>query len=378
MRGPRPRSEQWPRAGSVRSPVLSPKVPAPPQQSTFKSAKDKVSPDAAREAARNKILKLERALEGHGRLWPNRLLPALLAKPTLAKTDYGQIEFDLLCGLWCVVCGVFVCVCVLCGGCWFHGFRCGVSRVGAGFKVLVFALHPDRPFPGPPFPWIAQNFALFFSPPQNSFFSLLSGGHLVEFWWCFLKRRDPRMCTFGVLGLSCEAWAAEKPPGVHTTAREPKRAHFRSGPPNTTRIQREDTQIDRNRTNGGRERQKKSEILGGPGEGRSGGGRSGATVNFWPFSRVRRGRGRVGRGNGRGGGARGKGERGRRRGWGSKPREGWGPEGCGAQGGPEGWGPEPRKRVGVIRVGSRKFRVFFCLFPPPVSFFFSLSGDLRV
>ena len=43
--------------------MQSPKVPPPPHQPTFKSAKDKVSPDAAREAARNKILKLERALE---------------------------------------------------------------------------------------------------------------------------------------------------------------------------------------------------------------------------------------------------------------------------------------------------------------------------
>ena len=37
----------------------------------------------------------------------------------------------------------------------------------------------------------AQNFALFFPPPpENSFFSSLSGGRLVEFWWC-LKHRGP-------------------------------------------------------------------------------------------------------------------------------------------------------------------------------------------
>ena len=34
-------------------------------------------------------------------------------------------------------------------------------------------------------------------PPQLSFFS-------PSLWWC-LKRRRPEMCTFGVLGLSCEA-----------------------------------------------------------------------------------------------------------------------------------------------------------------------------
>ena len=35
------------------------------------------------------------------------------------------------------------------------------------------------------------------------------------------------MCTFGVLGLSCEALAAPKPPGFHTTARVPKRVYLR-------------------------------------------------------------------------------------------------------------------------------------------------------
>ena len=40
--------------------------------------------------------------------------------------------------------------------------------------------------------------------PFSLFFSLsLSEGLLVEFWWC-LKRRDPHMCPFGVLGLSCD------------------------------------------------------------------------------------------------------------------------------------------------------------------------------
>ena len=36
------------------------------------------------------------------------------------------------------------------------------------------------------------------------------------------------MCTFGALGLSCEGPAAPKPPGFHTTTREPKRAHSES------------------------------------------------------------------------------------------------------------------------------------------------------
>ena len=54
----------------------------------------------------------------------------------------------------------------------------------------------------------SPTFRAFFpsSAPFFPFFSL-SGGLLVEFWWC-LKRRDPQMCTFGVLGLSCETLAA--------------------------------------------------------------------------------------------------------------------------------------------------------------------------
>ena len=48
----------------------------------------------------------------------------------------------------------------------------------------------------------AQNFALFpLLPPQFSFFLLSLGGLSVEFWWC-LKRRGPKKCMFGVLGLS--------------------------------------------------------------------------------------------------------------------------------------------------------------------------------
>ena len=58
----------------------------------------------------------------------------------------------------------------------------------------------------------AQNFALFFPlPPQFSFFSPSLVDPFVEFWWC-LKRQGAQMCTFGVLGLSCEAPAAPKPP----------------------------------------------------------------------------------------------------------------------------------------------------------------------
>ena len=107
----------------------------------------------------------------HGRLWPNRVRLVL-----------------------CVCCVVS---------------RCGVSRVGVGFKVLVWScsVPPEPPFPrtAPPGTALPKNrpsreppkISLFFPPlpPQNSFFSSLSGGLLVEFWWCS-KRRGAQMCTF--------------------------------------------------------------------------------------------------------------------------------------------------------------------------------------
>ena len=49
----------------------------------------------------------------------------------------------------------------------------------------------------------------FFLSPAEISFCLLSGGPLVEFWWC-LKRRGAQMCAFGVLWLLCEAPAAPK------------------------------------------------------------------------------------------------------------------------------------------------------------------------
>ena len=70
--------------------------------------------------------------------------------------------------------------------------------------------------------------------PSLGVFSLNFGGVFVD--------RDPQMCTFGVLRLSCASpsgpvwWG---PPGFHTTAREPKCAHLRVPVfKNTTKIQR--------------------------------------------------------------------------------------------------------------------------------------------
>ena len=52
-------------------------------------------------------------------------------------------------------------------------------------------------------------YRVFFPSPAPIFvlFFFLSGGLLVELWWC-LQRRYSLICTFGVLGLSCETPAA--------------------------------------------------------------------------------------------------------------------------------------------------------------------------
>ena len=141
-------------------------------------------------------------------VWPT------LAKTDLAKTDFGQTDFDLcLCVFVCVFC-VILCVCVCCvclcvlvwRGCWFHGIR-----VGFHVWVLVWTALPgtilpldrpsqDRPSqdrPSQDRPKFRSSFSL--SPPQNWFFSSLSGCLLVEFWWC-LKRRGGQMCTLGLSG----------------------------------------------------------------------------------------------------------------------------------------------------------------------------------
>ena len=70
--------------------------------------------------------------------------------------DFGQNEFDLLCGVVCcvVLCCMLCCVvlCVVCVACVLVSrYQSGVSCVGVGFKV-----------------WFGL-------PPQNSFFSSLSG-----------------------------------------------------------------------------------------------------------------------------------------------------------------------------------------------------------
>ena len=107
-------------------------------------------------------------------------------------------------------------------------------------------------------------------PPQNLFFSSLSGGLLVEFWWC-LKRRGAQMCTFGVLGLSCASpggpvwWGRRgftrqpESPNVHISG-----SRFSKTP--TKFHERTPRERKKNESCGGR-REKKSEIWAVQGKG---------------------------------------------------------------------------------------------------------------
>ena len=111
-----------------------------------------------------------------------------------------------------------VIVCVFCPNhrtacstrqCIFFPFSC--------FLLLSSRTRPPRDLPPPDSP---TNRSFFTLPPHVSFFPLLgifslNFGGVLEFL-------DPEMCTFGVKP------GALGPPGLHTTARELQRAHFRA------------------------------------------------------------------------------------------------------------------------------------------------------
>ena len=82
------------------------------------------------------------------------------------------------------------------------------------------------PCPGPPLRWTSSTalpkisrffplsiFAFFFFSLWGSsrVFFALSGGLLVELWWC-LKHRDPQMCTFGLSGCRVQPRRPGPPP----------------------------------------------------------------------------------------------------------------------------------------------------------------------
>ena len=119
--------------------------------------------------------------------------------------------------------------------------------------------------------WRGANISRFFFlfPPQNSFFSSLSGGLLVEFWWCFEAPVHSNVHIWSSRVVVCEPRRPRLvgPPGFHTTTQEPKRAHLRVPVFKNTKIHRKGPtrEGEKNKNCGGRE--KKSEILGCPAEG---------------------------------------------------------------------------------------------------------------
>ena len=113
----------------------------------------------------------------------------------------------------CVV--VLLCCCVVVLLCWF-----GPSPPHAEppLRQTPFRDHPKfRSF-------------YFLSSPHFRSFCLSLGVFSLNFG---LEAPGPEMCTFGVLGLSCETPAAPKPPGFHTTARELQTRTYKGRPSKT-------------------------------------------------------------------------------------------------------------------------------------------------
>ena len=109
-----------------------------------------------------------------------------------------------------------------------------------------------------------------FSLSRNHFalFVSLSGCLLVEFWWC-LKRRGLKCARLELSGCRVKPRRSQRPLGFHTTAREPKRAHFMVPALQTPPKFHEKTHPERHKKNEmeAERGKQKSEMLGGPAEG---------------------------------------------------------------------------------------------------------------
>ena len=151
----------------------------------------------------------------------------------------------------CVCVCAFVCVLVMVSVWGFQGL--GLVMFGAPGTALPGTALPGTALPGTALPGTAQNFALFFPlPPQNSFFSSLSGCLLVEFWWCF-EDQDPQMCTFGLSGCHVK-------PGGHQTG-PPELAHDSLRTPNVHISGHLRFKHHQNSTKGPQERERRKKIV---------------------------------------------------------------------------------------------------------------------
>ena len=140
-------------------------------------------------------------LRGNGRLWPIQFWPIHFWPAQLAG-QFGPIHFWpwlVVWPIWAnpfwanpVLCCVVLCYCVC------------VVLVLLLWLLCVWPLRWTHPSAGPPSAGPPSegptNISRFFFPLRHNFipFFLFLVGLLVEFWWC-LQRRDPQMCTFGVL-----------------------------------------------------------------------------------------------------------------------------------------------------------------------------------
>ena len=166
---------------------------------------------------------------GQNRLWPTRLWPNRLW-PNRLRLVFVCVFFCVCLCLFVSVCVSFVCVCVclcvfVCVVC-----VCVCLCVFVCVCLCVFGAPGTRPCRGPPFPLDRPKFRFFFPvPPQNSFFSSLSGGVFsLNSGWCFW-RPEPLNVHVWALGLSCETPAAPTRPGRRGFTRQPensKRAHL--------------------------------------------------------------------------------------------------------------------------------------------------------
>ena len=206
-------NEETPR-GRSGCPVLS--CPHLAKPHLAKTAFGQKNPNLARSFSCPHLAKTQLARISVSKFWPH------LAKPHLAN-------FGVLCVLaMCVfsrfwVCSRLCCVCVWCVLCWVSSVVCVVCvvfLVGV-FKIFGGCRTPSLPSAGAPPPQDRPppnrpKFRSFFSLSRRKFHSFFSlwGVFSLNFGGVF-EGRDPQMCTFRVLWLSCEAPAAPKPLG-HT------------------------------------------------------------------------------------------------------------------------------------------------------------------